>query len=80
MLKNGPHRVQQELMHDKFKITSLQNFTYYEEGQDKGLAIREKAILINDLLTYPQRLEEEREQARLYREKFYAPSSTAASY
>ena len=31
---------------------------------DKGLAIREKAILINDLLSYPQRLEEEREQAR----------------
>ena len=61
-------------MHDKFKITSLQNFTYYEDNVDKGLAIREKAILISDLLSYPQRLEEEREQARQYREKFY-PSS-----
>jgi len=42
----------------------LQNFTYYEDNVDKGLAIREKSILITDLLSYPQRLEEEREQAR----------------
>lgn len=38
---------------------------------DKGLAIREKSILISDLMNYPARLEEEREQARHYREKFY---------
>ena len=55
-----------------FKITTLQNFTYYEEQADKGAAIREKAILIADLLSHPQRLEEEREQARVYREKFYS--------
>lgn len=65
-------------MNDKFKITSLQNFTYYEDNIDKGLAIREKSILIADLLSYPQRLEEEREQARLYREKFYASSTGSA--
>lgn len=58
-------------MYDKFKIQSLQNFTYYEENVDKGLAIREKSILISDLMNYPARLEEEREQARHYREKFY---------
>ena len=58
-------------MYDKFKIQSLQNFTFYEENVDKGLAIREKSILITDLINYPARLEEEREQARLYREKFY---------
>ena len=44
-----------------FKITTLQNFSYYEENMDKGAAIREKAILIADLITRPQRLDEERE-------------------
>jgi hypothetical protein len=36
-----------------FKITTLQNFSYYEENLDKGAAIREKAMLISDLLTRP---------------------------
>jgi len=55
---------------------------------DKGHAIREKSILLQDLITQPQRLEVEREQARLYREKFYprsggfsgGPSMDAPSY
>lgn len=62
-----------------FKISTLQNFSYFEENIDKGAQIREKSILITDLLTHPERLEEEREQARLYREKFY-PRSSHASY
>ena len=67
LLKNGPPRVQQALLGDKYKITTLQNFTYYEDNADKGLPIREKAILITDLLNYPARLEEERQQAAQYR-------------
>ena len=59
-----------------FKVTTLQNFTYYEENIDKGAAIREKSLLLADLLTSPSRLEEEREQAKIYRQKFY-PSSNA---
>ncbi len=47
-----------------FKITTMQNFTYYEDNIDKGAAIREKAMLITDLLTNQPRLEHEREQAR----------------
>ena len=44
---------------------------------DKGHSIREKSTLIGDLLTQPARLEEERQQARQYREKlgFITPSS-----
>lgn len=34
-----------------FKITTLQNFTYYEDNIDKGATIRDKAVLIADLLT-----------------------------
>lgn len=41
---------------------------------DRGHSIREKSILLQDLLTSPMRLEVEREQARQYREKFYPRS------
>ena len=44
-----------------FKITTLQNFTYYEDNIDRGSAVREKAILLADLLTSPAKLDEERE-------------------
>lgn len=53
ILKNGPPRVQQDLRNDMFKITTLQNFTYYEDNIDKGNAIRDRAILLSDLLTHP---------------------------
>lgn len=74
-MKNGPHRVQQDLRNDMYKLTSLQSFSYYEDNVDRGHAIREKCILIQDLVQSPQRLETEREQARQYREKFN-PGST----
>lgn len=62
-----------------FKITSLQSFSFYEDGMDKGHSIREKSILLQDLLTQTQRLEVEREQARQYREKFYPRSGGFSS-
>ena len=40
-----------------FKITTLQNFTFYEENIDKGAAIRDKANLVADLLSHPQKLD-----------------------
>jgi hypothetical protein len=60
LLKHGSPRVQQEIRHDMFKISSLQNFSYYEEGADKGHSIREKSILLCDLMGSQQRLEDER--------------------
>lgn len=61
LLKNGHPRIQLDLRNDMFKITALQNFTYYEENMDKGGVIREKAVLLADLLVNPQKLEHERE-------------------
>jgi len=29
-----------------FKITTMQNFSYFEDNIDKGAAIREKAMLL----------------------------------
>lgn len=79
LLKNGPPRVAQDLRADMFKLQSLMSFSYHEDNQDKGHAIRDKAILLQDLVTQPQRLETEREQAKQYRDKFY-PGSTASAY
>jgi hypothetical protein len=47
-----------------FRITVLSNFSYMEEGQDKGKAIREKCHYVADLITIPAKLEEERQIAR----------------
>lgn len=63
-MKNGPPRIQQELRNEMFRITSLSNFSYMEDGQDKGVSIREKSHLIADLLTMPAKLEEERQVAK----------------
>lgn len=43
-----------------FKITTLTNFSYMEEGQDKGKVIRDKSHYLADLITMPAKLEEER--------------------
>ncbi len=51
LLKHGSMRVQHDLRNDMFKITTLQNYTYYEDNMDKGASIREKAIIVSDLLT-----------------------------
>ena len=63
LLKHGAPRVQQDLRNDMFKITTIQNFTYYEDNDDKGTSIREKAMQLADLLTNPGKLEEARQQA-----------------
>lgn len=57
-----------------FKLQGLMSFSYQEDNTDKGLAIRDKAILLQDLVSQPQRLEVEREQAKQYRDKFYPGS------
>ncbi len=68
------------LKSDMFKITTLQSFSYYEENKDKGAVIRDKSILICDLLTHPERLEDERIQAQQFRDKIYGPSKSAGGY
>ena len=78
LLKNGPPRVAQEMRNDMmFKIQNLMSFSYYEDNSDKGHSIREKCILIQDLVQQPQRLEVEREQARQYRDKFNPQGQSA---
>ena len=51
LLKNGPPRVAQDLRNDMFKLQSLMSFSYHEDNMDKGHSIREKAILLQDLVS-----------------------------
>ncbi len=78
LLKNGSPRLTQDFRYDMFKISTLQNFSFYEEGTDKGAGIRDKATLIVNLLQNERQLEEERVQAAQYREKFYGSSRGGA--
>ena len=50
LLKNGPPHLAQDIKMDMFRLQNMQSFSYYEDGLDRGLAIREKAILIQDLV------------------------------
>lgn len=43
LLKNGAPRVIQDIRDDLFKIRSLQDMDYVQEGKDKCTGIREKA-------------------------------------
>jgi epsin len=61
MIKNGNTRIIQDLKDDIFKIKSLQDCTFHDDGIDKCRGIRDKAKAIIDLLNDPARLDEERE-------------------
>jgi epsin len=61
LVKNGATRIIQDLKDDIFKIRTLQDCTYHQDGLDKCRGVREKAKAIVDLISDPERLEEERE-------------------
>ena len=46
IIKNGAPRFTNDIRADMFKITTLQNFTFYEENKDKGQGVRDKACAI----------------------------------
>ncbi len=78
LIKNGAPRVIQDIKDDLFKIRSLQDFSYSENGSDKGQGIRDKSRSICELLSDNTKLQEEREFARKTRDKFQGISSTGA--
>ena len=78
LIRNGAPRIVQDLKDDLFKIRTLQDMNYTVEGVDKTAGIREKAKQICELVSEPQRLEEEREFAKKNRDKFRGFSNTDA--
>ncbi|KFG44404.1 ENTH domain-containing protein, partial [Toxoplasma gondii FOU] len=70
LLKNGCERVVEETRENQFALRVLQQFSFTEEGRDKGAGIREKAKLVCRLAFDPELLKEERETAQKNRNKF----------
>jgi len=67
-----------QLKRDTYKISSLCNFNYNENGVDRGNCIRDKVNLVCDLLSDESRLHQERAEAYEYRKKFYPGAGPTA--
>ena len=78
VVKNGGPQAVMQLKRDTYKISSLCNFNYMENGVERGGAVREKVNLICDLLGSEQRLHQERAEAFEYRKKFYPGAGPTA--
>lgn len=70
----------QDLKDDLYKLRTLQDMQYRADGVDKTAGIREKSKAICEIISDPQRLEEEREYARKNKEKFRGFSGTDVDY
>ncbi|CAI2361810.1 unnamed protein product [Moneuplotes crassus] len=70
LIKNGNTRIVQDLKDDILRIRSLQEVTYHQDGMDKCSRIREKAKSIVDLISDPERLDEERKISKKNKGKF----------
>jgi epsin len=64
LLKNGSPRCIAEIKDEIYQIKTLQDFSHFENGADKGAGIREKSKQIVELLNNEGKLEKEREAAK----------------
>ncbi|CAE7613817.1 EPSIN2 [Symbiodinium natans] len=70
LVKNGSERIIDEIRRDQYKVRPLMDFSYSEDGKDKGAAVREKTKAILELISDNELLRSERDKARTHREKF----------
>ena len=56
LIKNGAPRCVQDIKDELFKVRSFSDFSYSEGGVEKGQGIRDKARMIVDLLSDPNKL------------------------
>lgn len=56
IIKNGSPPVVIQFKRDMYKISTLCNFSYNENGMERGNSVREKVNLIVDMLSQEQRL------------------------
>jgi epsin len=78
LIKNGAPRCIQEIKDELFKIRSLQDFSYSDNGTERGAGLRDKARSICELLSDSQKLEEEREFCRKNKDKFGGEGTTGS--
>ena len=71
ILKAGDPECVGEIKANSFKLKVLENFSFYEQGSDRGTGISDKAESINKLLNDPEQLSEERDKAKKIRGKVF---------
>lgn len=69
LIKNGSPRCIQEFKDEIYQIRTLQDFSHYEDGQDRGAAIREVSKRVVTLLNDEQKIDEERKKSQELRER-----------
>lgn len=79
LLKLGSINCVMGLRENSYRVRSLQDFSYNDKGTERGNGIREKSRTISVMLADQSYLEEERQRAKLHREKFAGISSDAYS-
>ena len=79
MLRSGDPRCVAGIKSNSFKLKMLENFSFPEDGIERGNGIREKSRVINTLLNDPEALDTERENSRKIRDKLSGVSSSVGS-
>lgn len=70
LIKTGTEKVAQQCKENIYAIQTLKEFQHYEEGNDHGLRVREKAKQLVSLLKDDERLKNERTKALKAKERF----------
>lgn len=70
LIKTGTEKVAQQCKENIFAIQTLKEFQHYEEGNDHGLRVRDKAKQLVSLLKDDDRLKNERTKALKAKERF----------
>ena len=59
LIKNGAPRCIHEIKDDMYKIRSLQDFNFSENGTNRGQGVCDRARSICELLSDPEKLQQE---------------------
>ncbi len=69
LIKNGAEKVIEESRDHIYTVKTLIDFTCMEDGQDRGAGIRDKSKAVVELLQNNEMIRDEREKAKVIREK-----------
>lgn len=79
LIKTGTEKVAQQCKENIYAIQTLKEFQHYEEGNDHGLRVRDKAKQLVSLLKDDDRLKNERTKALKAKERFAQNASAFGS-
>jgi len=80
MMKNGTDQVINNARIHMIHLQSLADYSAFENNEDKGISVRERARLIVELLHDERRLNDEREKAASNRKKFETSMSGGGGF